>query len=188
MGAQTMRCRRFNLPVLLALVLTVCASLPAADALADWQYTRWGMSPRQVVAASRGTATLVPDEYKPENDRRIREEGLSPDLMEKVRLAASSIEIEHMVFQVALMFDARSHSLSEVIVGKDDCKPAEAHRMEFLFNMKYGHAFKRDFILYDEKYFEDIWRLPRDIIDFSYTPTLNSLTCLISYKPVPKEL
>lgn len=32
----------------------------AAPAAADWQYTRWGMSPEQVVAASRGAVQLGP--------------------------------------------------------------------------------------------------------------------------------
>lgn len=32
----------------------------AAPAAADWQYTRWGMSPEQVVTASRGAVQLGP--------------------------------------------------------------------------------------------------------------------------------
>jgi hypothetical protein len=34
--------------------------MPTA-ALADWQYTKWGMSPEDVVAASNGKAHLVPE-------------------------------------------------------------------------------------------------------------------------------
>jgi hypothetical protein len=38
----------------------LAASGFAAPAAADWQYTRWGMSPEQVVAASRGAVQLGP--------------------------------------------------------------------------------------------------------------------------------
>jgi hypothetical protein len=47
----------------LPLVLTVL--LIASAAHADWQYTHWGMTPEQVVAASRGTAQLVPQKDRP---------------------------------------------------------------------------------------------------------------------------
>lgn len=37
----------------------VCAAVVlAAEARADWEYTRWGMTPDEVVAASRGAARL----------------------------------------------------------------------------------------------------------------------------------
>jgi hypothetical protein len=37
--------------------------VPAARA--DWQYTHWGMTPEQVVAASKGTAQLLPEKDRP---------------------------------------------------------------------------------------------------------------------------
>lgn len=40
-----------------ALALLAATAAPAA---ADWQYTRWGMSPEEVVAASRGAVQLGP--------------------------------------------------------------------------------------------------------------------------------
>jgi hypothetical protein len=48
-------------PLLLVLAMLLIA--PAAHA--DWQYTHWGMTPEQVLAASRGTAQLVPDKDRP---------------------------------------------------------------------------------------------------------------------------
>jgi hypothetical protein len=48
-----------TLPLALAMLLTA----PAARA--DWQYTHWGMTPDQVVAASRGTAKLLPAKDRP---------------------------------------------------------------------------------------------------------------------------
>ena len=46
--------------------LTAIAALligPAAHA--DWQYTKWGMTPEQVVAASGGKAALLPAARRP---------------------------------------------------------------------------------------------------------------------------
>ena len=40
----------------LILIAGVACQLPTS-ALADWQYTRWGMSPKEVIAASKGAAT-----------------------------------------------------------------------------------------------------------------------------------
>jgi len=39
----------------IAITLTLCSS-----AQADWQYTTWGMSPEQMVEASKGSAIIVP--------------------------------------------------------------------------------------------------------------------------------
>jgi hypothetical protein len=43
----------------------LAALLIAPAARADWQYTRWGMTPEQVVAASGGAAQLLPDTERP---------------------------------------------------------------------------------------------------------------------------
>lgn len=40
----------------------------ATPALADWQYTKWGMSPDEVITAANGTAQKVKDE----KDKRVR--------------------------------------------------------------------------------------------------------------------
>lgn len=42
----------------LSLLIALCVVSPAH---ADWQYTKWGMSPEEVVAASNGKAHLVSD-------------------------------------------------------------------------------------------------------------------------------
>jgi hypothetical protein len=47
------------------LALGLAAMLLAPPALADWQYTRWGMTPEQVVAASRGKVALLPEARRP---------------------------------------------------------------------------------------------------------------------------
>ena len=47
------------------LPLFVVMFLIAPIAHADWQYTHWGMTPEQVVAASRGAAQVVPEKNRP---------------------------------------------------------------------------------------------------------------------------
>lgn len=48
-----------------SLPLGLAALLAAPAAHADWQYTRWGMTPEQVVAASGGQARLLPERSRP---------------------------------------------------------------------------------------------------------------------------
>lgn len=43
----------------------LAALMIAPAAQADWQYTRWGMTPEQVVAASGGTSELLPVAQRP---------------------------------------------------------------------------------------------------------------------------
>lgn len=43
----------------------LAALLIAPMAHADWQYTKWGMTPEQVVAASGGRAKLLPAKQRP---------------------------------------------------------------------------------------------------------------------------
>ena len=47
------------------LPLCLVVSLVAPSARAEWQYTRWGMTPEQVVAASGGRAELLPVARRP---------------------------------------------------------------------------------------------------------------------------
>lgn len=48
----------------LVLVTVVVAALAAAPSWADWEYTRWGMTPEQVAAASGGAVTVEPPEKR----------------------------------------------------------------------------------------------------------------------------
>jgi hypothetical protein len=42
-----------------ALCLSVCTAAFPGSASADWEYTRWGMTAPQVIAASKGTASMM---------------------------------------------------------------------------------------------------------------------------------
>jgi hypothetical protein len=47
------------------ILLSLVGLLIAPAVQADWEYTRWGMTPEQVVAASGGKAKLLPEEKRP---------------------------------------------------------------------------------------------------------------------------
>lgn len=47
-------------------LLPLSALLLASPAYADWQYTRWGMTPEQVTAASSGKVTVGPGDPQEE--------------------------------------------------------------------------------------------------------------------------
>lgn len=73
----------------LALSALACSALPAA---ADWQYTRWGMTPDQVRAASDGVA-------RPNADRKLDAGGLEAALTAPYQGAA-------IPFTAVFLFDA----------------------------------------------------------------------------------
>jgi hypothetical protein len=56
---------RFFKTTMRLLPLVFAMLLIATAAHADWQYTHWGMTPEQVVAASRGAAQVVPEKNRP---------------------------------------------------------------------------------------------------------------------------
>ncbi len=46
----------------MCLFLALVAAAPRAEA--NWEYTRWGMTPAEVVAASHGAVHLIPPEHR----------------------------------------------------------------------------------------------------------------------------
>lgn len=73
-------------PVLALLVLLVL--WPVAPARADWAYTNWGMSPAQVVAASKGEASAKsPPEKLEEMKMEVAAQGTHSDGALKLRTA-----------------------------------------------------------------------------------------------------
>jgi hypothetical protein len=49
-------------------IATGLLTLFASQARADWEYTSWGMTPEQVVAASKGSAKIMPKDQQKSND------------------------------------------------------------------------------------------------------------------------
>jgi hypothetical protein len=83
-------------------VLILLAALAtAAPARADWQYTRWGMSPAAVVAASGGAARLQPGD----RDDRV----FNLDLK-----AVGTYETPSLSYEADFLFTRRSNRLAAV--------------------------------------------------------------------------
>jgi hypothetical protein len=63
---------------ILAAIVIVAASAPHARA--NWEYTKWGMTPEQVVGASKGAVKIVPaaDRYK-DDEHEIAAQGSHND-------------------------------------------------------------------------------------------------------------
>jgi hypothetical protein len=78
----------------------LCLVLPA-NARADWEYTRWTMTPAEVVRASGGTARMVP----PAERRRIEEAKLE-------YAAEGSLADGPLRLRVRFSFDTRSGKLA----------------------------------------------------------------------------
>ena len=83
----------------------ICAMLLIAPAArADWQYTHWGMTPEQLVAASKGKVKLVP-----EKDR--------PRLGPLVTAAEGEYQAGALNLHTVFMFDSASNGLACVAFG-----------------------------------------------------------------------
>jgi hypothetical protein len=99
--------RRLPLPFALAALF---AAIPAR---ADWQYTMWGMTPEQVVAASKGSAHL-----------------LAPDKQKTVPPLVSSVEGTFQEGPLALRtvfsFDIKRGGLACVFYGVEDAEQSIA--------------------------------------------------------------
>lgn len=103
----------------LAAALTLCAT-PAA---AHWEYTRWGMTQQQVVAASRGAVRALPA-----GERRA-----VPAARMEYR-ASGEFRSGTMRLTVAFAFDARNGGLVCVSARGDAAQgPALRARLERLF-------------------------------------------------------
>ena len=98
-----------------------------SPALADWQYTRWGMTVDEVITASNGTATKVKDN----KDLRV---------LKMPRLAVSQTTDSEAVFKVEFYFKDKKLALIRYEPSAEmDC-PAEE---EFFLN-RFGAAEPND--------------------------------------------
>jgi hypothetical protein len=86
----------------------ICVSLTvlsfASAARADWRYTRWGMTPDQVVAASRGQVQLRPEKDWPRD-------------MDIVTAATGEFQDDSMPFRASFIFNTATKTLTCVAYG-----------------------------------------------------------------------
>jgi hypothetical protein len=85
----------------------------ATPALADWQYTRWGMSVDEVLAASNGSASKVRDD----KDKRVRK---------LPRLALGTVKEGDTEFTVEFFFEKKKLRFLRYVPKTDlDCDSEE---------------------------------------------------------------
>ena len=95
------------------LVLTMLLIAPVAQA--DWQYTHWGMTPEQVVAASRGKAQLVPQKDRPQG-------------MPMLTAATGEYQDGPLPLRVTFQFNVASNGLACVSYGVNNHDNDEAFK------------------------------------------------------------
>lgn len=109
------------------LLAGLCALACSTPALADWRYTRWGMSPEEVIAASAGAASAVKDE----KGKRVRDYR---------RLAVGEVAEGDTKFMVEFYFDQKKLKLIRYVpTGGMNCTSVE----EFLLR-QFGPAEPED--------------------------------------------
>lgn len=106
--------------------LFVGSLLIAAPACADWQYSRWGMTPDQVVAASKGAARLATD------DERAQLDG--PRTGPRRTLAIGNHTAAGIPLSVRFVFDGDRL----VLVSAGVTRPADAEPLRQALLMQYG--------------------------------------------------
>jgi len=100
----------------LPMILAALAALPAMPAAAHWEYTHWGMSEAQVIAASRGAVRALP----PAERRAV------PAARMEYR-AAGEFRSGGLHLSVAFAFDSRNGGLV-CVSARGDSRQAERLR------------------------------------------------------------
>jgi len=156
-------------------------------ALADWQYTRWGMSPEQVVQASRGKATPVPPEAVARELKHLHTP--DPIALLKSSVTVSSSTFGTVIFDVLFLFKAPERSLVKILLVKDNCKDTEYYDLKYQLSLKYAHPFETvpDFYGF---YKSATWRTAPDgdVVLLSWSKMGRVPDCQITYERMPSGL
>jgi hypothetical protein len=96
-------------------VALICATIDVARA--DWQYTKWGMTPDQVVSASNGSASIVPPN------------GGCP--------VQGTYKSGSQVFSMSACFD--NNGLNQIELDMENATPSDAQQILAALTAKYGN-------------------------------------------------
>jgi hypothetical protein len=107
-----------------ALLILLGAASPA-PAMADWEYTKWGMTPEQVASASQGAVKVLP----PSQRKRIEEAKMESD-------AEGTFTDGKLRLHVAFSFDTGGAGL--VAVGYNVLDPGQNDLLQEWLVRKYG--------------------------------------------------
>jgi hypothetical protein len=141
----------------LCLLLLLLVTVPAG---ANWQYTKWGMTPAQVVAASHGAATeTTPAQQAGE---RISATG-------EVALLTAPWQAGRFRF-TALFFFSTGRRLTHVTLNLETADPSDGDRLLGSLRQKYGAAFSSKA---NDFFTMEIWHYQGDQV--SYTAAAGKL-------------
>lgn len=112
--------------LLCASALFMAMTIPAYS---HWEYTRWGMSPSEVVRSSKGKAYLVPESLVRKAD----------PLGGRIKLVQSQTTLSGIRLNVAFIFDIKAvPQLRRVALYKDGCTLKEFVLFEDHLSKLYG--------------------------------------------------
>lgn len=123
-------------------------SLATTQARADWEYARWGMTPEQLVAASKGAAKIIPKAQQQSND--------AMKLTTKVEAVYSDGPLK---LNVKFAFDPADHLQ---MLGYETLDPAQAQPLKDWLVKKYGPPTHSDPPLQRTSSF--LWEKPDEIL------------------------
>lgn len=155
---------KIKIGVAIAVALSVSSS-----AYADWQYTKWGSSPAQVLAASNGKASELTNEEKVEYADSSKGSTLTPLL--KAPYSAGRHE-----FTAYFYFDKRTKGLAYVNLRKPEPEPAAGLYGALL--QKYGKP-----VMEEENRIRTyaVWHTKRDQITYYL---MEGVSEAVSYRPL----
>lgn len=168
-GSRRILSMRRTIGIALAVAMNAVASL---DAHADWQYTRWGMTPEQVMAASAGQLKPCDEACK------------GQDTSIQITRFLGPYQSGPFKFTAYMLFNRRSNTLAEVTLDLN--QPYDADAFINALRLKYGRPDLSD---YSKLMKVILWRDATDEIDvvvigddppsdtsLSYAPRQNSQT------------
>src|SRR5215472_17354015 len=113
-----------------ALAVAIIVAGPL-DAHADWQYTRWGMTPEQVMAASAGQLKACDEACKGQDTNIQIARFLGP------------YQSGLFKFTAYMLFDRRSNTLAQVTLGLN--QPNDAGALIGALRLEYGEPVAIDY-------------------------------------------
>jgi hypothetical protein len=169
-GCRAGACPRWILlmrrTISIALVVAMNAVAPL-DAHADWQYTRWGMTPDQVMAASTDQLKAC-DEACKGQDTNIQ-----------IARFFGPYQSGPFNFTAYMLFDRQNNTLAEVTLDLN--QPNDAGALVDALKLKYGEPMVND---YSKSMKVIIWRDPADEIDVVVVGDQSRITdTSLSYAP-----
>jgi hypothetical protein len=115
----------------ISVALVVAMAVAPLDARADWQCTRWGMTPEQVLAASAGQLKACDEACKGQDTNIQIARFLGP------------YQFGPFKFTAYMLFDRRSNTLAQVTLGLN--QPNDAGALIGALRLEYGEPAAIDY-------------------------------------------